>query len=108
MIFEIKPLSINQAWYGIHRKTTEYRQFEKDLSKLIQLKKMKKHLGTVAIEITFYFKNSLSDIDNCVKPIFDILKKNGIIKDDRYVYRLEVIKKIAKQNYFEINIYDTK
>jgi len=108
MIFFIKPLSVNKAWQGKRFKTSEYKQFEKDFSMLIKAQKMKKHLGCVRIDIGFSFKNSLSDIDNCLKPIFDVLVKNEIIKDDRFIVRLNVSKSISKNDFFYIEIYDTK
>lgn len=104
MIFEIKPLSVNKCWAGRRFKTPEYKQFEKDLSILIKEKKLKKFKGEVEIDIFFRFKNKLSDIDNCVKPILDILVKNGIIEDDRMIRALFLFKDIAKNDSFTIYI----
>lgn len=104
MVFGIKPLSINKAFQGRRFKTQDYKQFEKDFSTLIKYQKMKKFKGSVKIEIGFGFKNKLSDIDNCLKPIFDVLVKNKIIEDDRFINELYVKKSISAEDYFYIEI----
>lgn len=104
MLFDIKPLSVNQAWKGKRFKTIDYKQYENDLTWLIMAAKIKPIKGPVKVKIIFHFKNNLSDIDNCLKPLFDVFVKNKIIEDDRFIYQLEVIKTLDKKDFFIIDI----
>ena len=62
-----------------------------------------------AMTIYIYLKNpARSDIDNYAKPIIDCCVKKGIIRDDRYIKYLELIKKQAKEDGFEIIITSVK
>jgi Holliday junction resolvase RusA-like endonuclease len=74
----IKPLSVNSAWMGRRFKTPAYKQYEKDVLTLlpnIVLSEFKE------LELTFGMSNSLSDIDNPVKLIVDILQKKYNVND---------------------------
>ena len=104
MIIQIKPLSVNQAWQGKRFKTPKYKGFEKEM--LLKMPSIeidfKMHLR---VDITFGFSNSLSDIDNPLKPTLDcIQKKYGI--NDRNIYELNVIKEIVKKgnDFIKISI----
>jgi Holliday junction resolvase RusA-like endonuclease len=91
---EMKPLSINEAWQGKRFKTRQYLSFEKEI--LLRLPKAK--IGfkkPIKMDITFGFSNSLSDIDNPLKPTLDCLqKKYGF--NDRDIYELNVKKEIVE------------
>jgi Holliday junction resolvase RusA-like endonuclease len=88
----IKPLTVNQAWQGKRFKTPKYTQYERDL--LLLLPKISVPNAPFSIEITFGFSNKLSDVDNPLKPLLDVLqKKYGI--NDRDVYKLTVEKTIV-------------
>jgi Holliday junction resolvase RusA-like endonuclease len=95
----IKPLSVNEAWRGRKYKTPKYKQYERDL--LISLpKKFKEDYTELYIKIGV---SSLFDIDNCLKPLIDVLqKKYGF--NDRYIKKLVVEKEIVKKGgeYIEI------
>lgn len=100
-MINIKPLSINKAWQGRRFKTKEYKVYETELSAL--LPSLNVPNDKIKIEVTFYFKNSLSDIDNPLKPFLDILqKKYGF--NDRNIYELNVKKEIGEDG-IEFNIY---
>ena len=100
-MINIKPLSVNKAWQGRRFKTKEYKTYETELSAL--LPSLNVPDGKIRIEVTFYFKNSLSDIDNPLKPFLDILqKKYGF--NDRNIYELNVKKEIGEDG-IEFNIY---
>lgn len=52
--------------------------------------------GSVALTITFYFKNARMDIDNALKGLLDCM--TGLIyRDDRQIVELHVYKKIDKK-----------
>lgn len=95
MTIEIKPLSVNEAWQGRRFKTPKYKTFEKEM--LLKMPKIDLTGFTkIGLEITFGFSNSLSDIDNPLKPTLDcIQKKYGI--NDRNIYELQVSKEIVKK-----------
>jgi len=90
----IKPLSVNQAWQGKRFKTKSYKAFEKEI--ILKMPKAKiEFKKPLKVNITFGFSNSLSDIDNPLKPTLDCLqKKYGF--NDRDIYELNVKKEITK------------
>ena len=100
-MIEIKPLSVNKCWQGRRFKTQDYKSYESTL--MLLLPKLSVPSGKLRIDVIFYFKNSLSDIDNPLKPFLDILqKKYGF--NDRDIYELNVKKELG-YNGIEFNIY---
>lgn len=65
---------------------------------------LKKQLeNDIHVKIILHLKSPVrGDIDNFIKPIIDCIVKRGVIKDDRYIQHLEVIKKKSKVEGFEI------
>jgi Holliday junction resolvase RusA-like endonuclease len=103
----IKPLSVNRAWKGRRFKTPDYQSFESELG--YQLKKVKVPGHSIELILEFYLKNvKNSDADNFVKPIQDILVKNGVIEDDRFIYHLDVYKYPAEEDSVRITINNWK
>ena len=99
----IKPLTVNKAFHGRHKKTNECKAFEWDLWRLLKNKKQIK--GMVEIEYKFYLKNhKLPDYDNMIKVMQDILVKRGYIEDDRKIYKATIYKIPAKTDSTEITI----
>lgn len=100
----IKPLSVNLVWQGKRFKTPAYTKYEREVFTLLpDLNELK---PPFLVNITFGLSNSLSDIDNPVKPILDILqKKYGI--NDKDIIELNLKKLIVKKGFeyfdFEIN-----
>jgi len=107
MNIDLKPMSINKAWRGGRRfRTKDYLQYEKDLLWLLPRDGGIKFDGKFEVDIIFYCKNKLSDADNIIKPIMDILTKSGIIKDDRFAMRIQVTKVESLKDSFEISLYE--
>ena len=107
MRINIKPLSVNQCWKGKRFKTPKYKSYEQEL--LFRLNKYKLPQPPFEIHFKFGFSSKLSDWDNPVKPLQDILqKKYGF--DDRDIFRAIVEKEIVKkgQDYLEFNIIKYK
>lgn len=99
---DIAPLSVNEAWQGRRFKTPKYKQYEKDVLFLLPKKSFE---PPFKVTITFGFSSKLSDIDNPLKPILDIVqKKYGI--DDKDIWELNVKKVITKKKseFIEIEI----
>ena len=100
---DIKPLSVNEAWQGKRFKTKDYKVYERTL--LFMLPKLTLPDPPFKIEMEFGFSNSLSDWDNPIKPLQDILqKKYGF--NDKDVFKAIVTKeKVAKgKDYLKFKI----
>lgn len=99
----IKPLSVNQAWKGIRYKTDAYRSYEKAV--LLMLPKMKVPDGPLSIKLVFGFSNSLSDFDNGIKLVVDIMqKKYGFNDKEIFEAHVQKVKVPKGQEYFEFEI----
>ena len=94
----IKPLSVNKAFQGRRFKTPEYKKYERDL--LLLLPKMPMPKAPYEINIEVAFSSKASDLDNVLKPFFDVLqKKYGI--NDKDIYKITATKSIIpKGNEF--------
>ena len=98
----IKPLSINAAFQGRRFKTKEHNQYCKDV--LTLLPKNQKIHGYVELRYRFYLKNwKMTDGDNLVKCLTDIIVKAEMIDDDRFIMRY-VIEKFPGDDRIEIDI----
>lgn len=113
----IKPLSVNGAWNTYCKKcrqaktvkrtkTEKYKGFDKHLT--LMLPKLKIDFKRdLSVHLTFGFSSTLSDIDNPLKPILDVLqKKYGF--DDRQIFELNVKKEIVKkgEEFIELTIIE--
>lgn len=99
----VKPLSVNECWQGKRFKTPKYKAYEKEL--LYTLPKIKIPEPPYKIEFEFGMSNVMSDWDNPVKPLQDIMqKKYGF--NDKDVYEASVKKtKVKKgEEFFEFLI----
>lgn len=95
----IKPLSINTAYRGRRFKTPEYQDYTDDVLMLLP-RRHEKIEGELFVRYVFYVKNyDISDVDNMIKTIQDILVKGQIIKDDRYIKVIEC----RKEKVMDIN-----
>lgn len=54
--------------------------------------------GNFGVTMTIYFQSNRSDLDNAAKVILDCLQSNGIIKNDRNCWQLQMTKGIDKLN----------
>lgn len=104
---KFKPLSVNEAWQGRRFKTDKYKKFEKDV--LYLLPKIKLPEPPYAIFYEFGFSNKLSDFDNPIKMINDILQKKYLFNDNQ-IYEAHIKKVIVKkgEEYIKINIETIK
>lgn len=100
---DIKPLSINKAYYGKLVKTTELRKYINDVGFL--LPKIKIPEPPYKLYIEWGFSSKGSDWDNPIKPFQDCLAdKYGF--NDNQVYDIHIVKKIVKkgQEYIKFKI----
>lgn len=96
----IKPLSVNNAWQGKRFKTDDYKAYEKEM--LFILPQIKLPLPPFEVHYTFGMSNSLSDFDNPVKPLTDILQKRYKF-NDRDIYKAIITKEKVEKGHEFIN-----
>jgi len=90
----IKPLSVNQCFQGRRFRTKEYDRYEKDVMALLVAIKLPPPPYSVYYE--FGFSNPMSDIDNPIKGLQDILQKRYGF-NDRDIYEMTVVKEIVSK-----------
>lgn len=99
----IKPLSVNEAWQGQRFKTQKYLDFEKLV--LLSLKPMAVPDPPYSVSFEFGMSNSLSDYDNAVKPLQDVLqKKYGFNDKDIFEAHIRKVKVAKGQEYFKFSM----
>jgi Holliday junction resolvase RusA-like endonuclease len=99
----IVPLSVNKVWQGKRFKTPAYSKYENIV--LLMLPKIEIPQSPFKVIIEFGFSSTLSDIDNPIKPILDILQKKYNI-NDKDVFELNIKKEIVKKGkeFFKFEI----
>ena len=90
----IKPLSVNEAFYGKKIRTSKHRLYEKNI--LFLLPKITIGNPPFKLFIEFGFSSKSSDIDNPIKVFQDCLVKKYDF-DDRDIYELHAKKIITKK-----------
>lgn len=99
----IPPLSVNMCWQGKRFKTNKYKAYEKEL--LFTLPNINLPDPPYSVSYEFGLSNILSDFDNPIKPLTDILqKKYGF--NDKEIHHAEIRKvKVSKgAEYFIVRI----
>jgi Holliday junction resolvase RusA-like endonuclease len=92
LFIPIKPLSVNKAWQGRRFKSKDYKKYETDVCLLLPI--ANKTVDTACeVVYRFYLKNhKMTDADNLIKPLQDIIVKLGYIKDDRLIWKYTIMK----------------
>ena len=101
---EIKPMSINEAFYGQLHETREYKKYKEDLAFLLP-KNFVVPAAPFEIYYKFGFSSKASDFDNCLKCITDCIAKKYKFNDKlikRAVIDVDYVKK--GQEYFEFSL----
>lgn len=103
----IQPLSVNQVWAGQRFKTKKYKVYETNM--LYLLPKIDPFpQAPYVVKFIFGFSNSLSDVDNGLKPLIDIMQKRYGF-NDRDIVKLIAEKVTTKKGMefidFEIKTY---
>ena len=92
MRIDIKPLSVNEAWKGRKYKTPKYKAYETTLLYLLP-NKLKEDFKELYIKIGV---SNAFDLDNCLKPLIDILQKKYKFNDNK-IRKLVVEKEVVKK-----------
>lgn len=97
-----KPLSVNDAWKGRKFKTANYTKYERVV--LYMLPPLKIPKGPYKLDIIFGM-SMMSDLDNPLKPMIDILQKKYKF-NDREIMEMQVKKVIVKkgQEFIEFEL----
>lgn len=99
----IKPLTVNKAWQGRRFKTKDYKQYERDIKRV--LKRGRLYTGRLSVGIRFFIRRyTVSDVDNFLKPLLDILTKLDYWVDDRQIKKITIEKFKSKEEYIEVEI----
>ena len=97
---DIKPLSINIAYYRNKQKSSAYRLYEDEWQTYLAglsmpddiiVKDMK-----FAITMNFGFSNKAADVDNPIKPLIDVMQ-NWMGFNDKQVYTVKAYKHLTKR-----------
>lgn len=103
---QIKPLSVNTCWQGKRFKTPAYKRYEQEL--MLSLPKRDIPRPPYSIYFEFGLSSSLSDWDNPVKPLQDILQKKYKFNDKDIIYAQVRKYKVDKGNeFFLVRIENT-
>lgn len=100
----IKPLSVNRCWQGRRFKTSYYESYEQEL--LLRLPRQSiDPSADLTLEIIVGYSSMLSDVDNSLKPLIDILQKKYLF-NDRNIRRIviEKVKTEKGQEFIEFEI----
>jgi len=103
LAYQIKPLSVNEAWKGERHKTDDYRAYEKHV--MVSSPPLLPPPPPYRIIIEFGFSNQASDWDNPVKPTQDaVCKKYNI--NDKDIMEGHVYKRIVPvgEEYFTVTL----
>jgi Holliday junction resolvase RusA-like endonuclease len=104
MRLNIKPLSINEAFQGRRFKTKKHKDFEEQVLWILK-GNIQKFDKDYSMHLKFYLKNALRcDLSNYIKVLEDCIVKSGIVKDDRFCWRMEVEKIKSEEDYIEFEI----
>jgi len=104
ILLPISPVSINAAFHGRHVKTDICIAYENALRAMMPITKTIAG-DYYALEFTFYLKNfELTDEDNLVKVVQDMVVKSNLIIDDRRVISHKICKIPADQDFIKIKI----
>lgn len=94
---KIKLLSVNEAWQGKRFKTKNYQVYEKTLGYTLPNEKINS-FNSYYIIFIFNFSNKLSDWDNPIKPLQDILQKKYEFNDRDITIALTYKKIVPKKD----------
>lgn len=100
---DYKPLSVNQAWQGKRFKTPAYKKYERDV--LLLLPNIEIPDPPYKIYYEFGMSNALSDFDNPVKLLTDLLqKKYGFNDRDIFEAHIKKVKVKKGSEYFSFKL----
>lgn len=105
MKIKVKPLTVNQAYSGVRKKTELYKSYITAV--MIYLRPMEIPEGDLELHIQVGVSNKGFDVDNAAKPFIDILQKKYGFNDNR-IYYLAIMKKIVPKGdeYISFELFE--
>lgn len=79
-------------------KSAELKSYEKSFIEEIPENCKVDMIGDLNMAVVCYFSSRRPDVDNAAKSILDCLQKGGVIRNDRSVMKLTLIKELDKDN----------
>ena len=111
---DVKPVSINKAWYRNRRmKSKEYKNFQDELMLYLQgvecPSRVVENQCRLEASLVFGFSNPNSDVDNCIKTTLDTLQ-SWFGFNDKIIYKVTAEKKHVKkgEDYLQIKLEEIK
>lgn len=102
---DIKPLSVNDAWQGKRYKSPAYLRFERDFLLMLPRSYPVPKTGLLKINLKWGFSSDLSDWDNPIKPVVDVLQKKYGFNDKRIKLGVVQVEQVKKgREFIEFNI----
>jgi len=100
----IKPLSVNRAWQGKKFKTPAYTAYQRNVLLMLPNDLIIPE-SPLSVTLLLGFSSTLSDLDNPVKMILDILQKKYNF-DDKDIFHLSISKSIVPKGceFFQFSI----
>lgn len=100
----LKPMSVNQCWYGSKRPTETFKKYREDVASLLP-DDYEVPDGPLFIFFRWGLSNRGNDIDNSCKPFLDCLQNKYGFNDNK-VYQIIMDKVIVAkgQEFIEFDI----
>ena len=90
-------------------KTKALKEYEESFLEQCVVYKDKNIEGNLRIQVTVYYPNRKSDIDNSLKVLLDMMQKVKAFDNDNKVAEIEIFKRLDKENprvEFSITVVD--
>lgn len=106
---DVKPISVNKAWYMNKKKSRDYVNFQEDMIPYLSghscPQRVRDNNVRLKAEMEFGFSSVKSDVDNCIKTTLDTMQ-SWFGFDDRIIFELTACKKhVARgDDYFKITL----
>lgn len=110
---QVKPISVNKAWYMNKKKSKDYVNFQEDMIPYLQgqtcPKRVRDNEVKLRADMEFGFSSVRSDVDNCIKTTLDTMQ-SWFGFDDRIIFELTARKTHVKrgEDYFKITLSEMK
>lgn len=86
------PPSVNALYRNVPQKgrvkTKAYSAWIAHAGLLVNRQKPERCDGDVSVECVFGPRNRRRDIDNCLKPVLDLIQRCGVIENDKNVVKV--------------------
>lgn len=109
----VKPISVNKAWYMNKKKSRDYINFQEDMIPYLQgsscPERVRDNKVRLEAELVFGYSSVRSDVDNCIKTTLDTMQ-SWFGFDDVIIFKVTAEKFHVKrgQDYLKIKLEEIK